>query len=485
MITQLEQIISNGESQTIEFKKSLTQLKSTMETLCGFLNSEGGIAIIGVNQHGKMVGQKVTDNTQQEIAKEIAKIEPLPSSLNIEYVTLIEQKDHKIIVASIDRGDAIPYTYNGRAFYRNQSSTMRMPQSRYAQLLMERSMQSDNTWETQLVEGATIDDLDHEEIRRTIRIATNINRLSTGALNESIENILIKLELMKENKLTNAAMALFAKSFTFNFTQCLIKLARFRGTTELGEFIDSQMIDGNAFEIMKAANDFNMRHLPVASFFNDSKLERIDKPILPVLAIREALSNALCHRDYSIHNGAITLAIFDDRLEIWNNGLLPSFLTIDDLKKSHKSHPRNKRMAKIFYLRGYIESWGTGTTKMIELCRQNDDPEPMFDEYSGGFSVTFRFREPIGCSVKETPDEFKNITEISHNYLLNDSQKEIFNLIKKYHALTVSNILANLSNPPSGRMVRKNLDVLRQKGLIRLEGYGKNAIWILNTEENQ
>lgn len=475
-LSKIENLIANGESETLELKKSLTQLKSAIETLCAFLNTTGGTVIIGVNQNGRITGQDITDNTRQEIAKEIAKIEPFPASINIQYLSLKDQNNRQLIVISTTRGELIPYTYDGRGYYRNQSSTMRMPQSRYSQLLLERGSQSQNSWETQLIDNS-IDDLDHDEIQRTIKIAVNVSRIDAEALNEPMEDILMRLELMREHKLTNAAMVLFAKSITPSFPQCLIKMARFKGTSELDEFIDNQMIHGNAFQIMKAANEFIMRYLPVASFFDETKLERIDKPLLPVLAIREALSNAISHRDYSIPNSAITLAIFDDRMEIWNNGSLPSSLSIDDLKKKHKSYPRNKNIARIFYLRRYVETWGTGTTKMIKLCRDHDLPDPLFDEYSGGFSVTFAFKDHISVTSTKHDD--------TKHYLLTDRQRELLSIIEKHLAISMVDILTELNNPPSGRMIRRDLDVLRQQDLIQLEGHGKSARWVLNTIKNQ
>lgn len=151
-------------------------------------------------------------------------------------------------------------------------------------------------------------------------------------------------------------------------------------------YIDNQQITGNAFDILSAADSFLRRHLPIASFFQSNQFKRIDKPALPVLAVREALINAICHREYIDQSTDISLALFDDRLEIWNSGSLPSALKLIDLKKQHSSFPRNKLISKIFYARGLIESWGTGTNKMIELCKKEKVPLPIFREQSKGFS---------------------------------------------------------------------------------------------------
>lgn len=110
------------------------------------------------------------------------------------------------------------------------------------------------------------------------------------------------------------------------------------------------------------------------------------------LALREALVNAISHRDYANHSATISLSIYDDRLELWNNGVLPPQLSLAALRKRHESYPRNKTTATIFYEQGWVEGWGTGTTRMIGYCQKNDTPEPEFEEYSGGFVVIFRLR---------------------------------------------------------------------------------------------
>lgn len=475
-LAELEKNICQGESETLEFKKSLAQLKPAMETLCGFLNSKGGMIVIGANQEGKLIGSEVTDNTRQEIAREIHKLEPLPN-VKVEYFEIETTKNHYVIVISTDAGNAKPYVYDGRPYYRNQSSTMRMPQNRYLQMAKEANISPYDAWEMKLVSDISLIDLDQEEIRRTVKIAVEHQLLPTEALQDSMESILSQLQLLRNNQLTNAAMVLFAAHRSAEFSQCSIKMARFRGTDELKGFIDNQTITGNAFQLMREASIFIQRHLSVESFFDESQFERIDRPALPVLAIREALCNAICHRDYSTFTASIHLAIYDDRLEVWNNGLLTTDLTFDDLKKRHTSHPRNKHIAQVFYLRRYIESWGTGTTRMIALCKEHNLPEPTFSEYSGGFSVTFFFKEK---ATHAQPSTMVMPTE-----LLSVRRQEIIRLLEKSGPISIHVLIEQLNNPPSERMVRKDLVALRDAGYIRLIGYGRSALWATSSSLKQ
>lgn len=103
----------------------------------------------------------------------------------------------------------------------------------------------------------------------------------------------------------------------------------------------------------------------------------------PLDALRESLVNAICHRDYIPHGGSIDLAIYDDSLEIWNNGELAFGLTVDQLKQNHKSLPWNPIVANVFYRRGMVESWGRGTQRIVELCTRAGLPEPVYFEQAG------------------------------------------------------------------------------------------------------
>src|SRR5579872_555152 len=132
-LQKIKILASRGESETLEFKKSTAQLFAAFETICAFLNGEGGVVLIGVTDDGKIIGQDVSDNTRQAIAHEIAKLEPA-TYIDIQYVRLKEGKT--VICIIVERGVHAPYVYDGRAFQRNQSTKIRMSQHRYEQLLI-------------------------------------------------------------------------------------------------------------------------------------------------------------------------------------------------------------------------------------------------------------------------------------------------------------------------------------------------------------
>jgi len=116
-------------------------------------------------------------------------------------------------------------------------------------------------------------------------------------------------------------------------------------------------------------------------------IQRIEKPEYPDAAIREAILNAIVHKDYT--DSTIQMSIYDDKIILWNPGKLSEDLTIEKLKSKHPSRARNKNIAEVFFKAGYIESWGRGIEKMIDALKSDGLPEPIFEENSGGFQVTF------------------------------------------------------------------------------------------------
>ena len=211
--------------------------------------------------------------------------------------------------------------------------------------------------------------------------------------------------------------------------------------------------------------------MPVAGFFEQNNWKRTDQAAVPALALREGLINAICHRDYTGYNATLMLAIYDDRLELWNVGELPKELTIENIKNPHSSYPRNKNIANVFYKRGWIETWGTGITRMIGFCHINKTPEPEFSQYSGGFSITFPFNEPMNTEI-QAPDE-------STGYQLTKRQEEILTILNKADKMTTGGIMKQLKAPPAERTVRYELANLKGKGLINSSGSTKTTMWFI------
>jgi ATP-dependent DNA helicase RecG len=462
-ISQIKTLISKGESETLEFKKSTGQLPSAFETICAFLNGKGGTVLVGAANDGKIVGQDVTDNTKKEIANHITKLEPAAQSyINIQYI-LVGNK--YLIVFHVNKGSHMPYTYDGRAFQRNQSTTSRISQHAYEQLLVKRG-QLNHSWEECVAEDLSFKDLDNELILHMVDLAIKRGRLSEGAIREKPIEILNKFDLLLEGKPKRAAVVLFCKSQSKQFIQSQLRLARFRGLDKK-EFIDNKQLNGNLFYLYDQAITFLNNYLPVAGKITDESPIRKDTPAIPYQALREALVNALCHKDYSIKGGAVSLAIYDDRVEISSTGTLPNGLSVKGLLKTHNSMPRNPLIAKVFYACGLIERWGRGIQNIIEFYKEAGNPAPKFIATNVDFTVCLPMHEPIAFGVKKT----------SKKIILTPRQEEILGLLKKREPQSASEIFAKISNPPKLRTIKADLSYLMQQGFIETVGKGRNTTW--------
>jgi len=460
-LTDIKRMALAGESETLEFKKSTGELSRAGETLCGFLNGRAGVVLVGVTPQGRIVGQQVSDSTQQDIAAMLRRIEPPPPVQT--HVVSLPGTDRKVVaLEATPIGETLPFTYDGRPYQRVGTTTSLMPQERYRQLLFERT-HSQSRWENVPAEGVKVDSLDRAEILRTVRAGAAVGRLpeSTG---DDPADILDRLGLRVDGQILNAAVILFGTRFLPYYPQCQVRMARFKGIDKT-EFLDNRQVHGNGFELLDEAMLFLQRHLPVAGRIQPGVLERRDEPLFPLEALREALVNAICHRDYSRAGGAVSLAIYDDRLEIWSDGTLPFGLTVDDLKRDHQSRPRNPLIAEVFYKRGLVERWGRGTQKIVELCVAAGHPEPDFIEQAGSVGVRF------------IPSGYIAPHRISH--ALSTRQREILHLLAQQAHLAFRELRAGLSNPPADRTLRDDLAHLKRLGLIGSQGHGRGALWFL------
>jgi len=206
------------------------------------------------------------------------------------------------------------------------------------------------------------------------------------------ESILCGLELIHEDKLLNAAVALYGKSDRLKplYPQLEIRLARFRGKNRLADFADNRQYWGHAFSLLRRAESFLIDHVPIAGRVIPGKMVREDQPLYPPRATREAIANAICHRDYTIPGGAVAVAMYDDHLEITNPGTFHFGITPEKLTRPHESKPWNPIIANVFYRAGIIERWGTGTLNIIDWCKENGNPPPTWQEQAGSVYVTFQ-----------------------------------------------------------------------------------------------
>ena len=278
-------------------------------------------------------------------------------------------------------------------------------------------------------------------------------------------DLLRGLGLLRDGVLFRAAAVLFGNAvrLEFEMPQCLLRVARFRGL-DRSEFLDNRQFNGNAFALLSHAERFFRDTLPIASRFETGRIQRIDKPLYPPLATREALANALCHRDYALGGGSVGLAVYDDRLEVTSTGPLHFGLTPAELFGPHESRPWNPLIARTFYRRGITEEWGRGTLKMAELVTSAGLPRPEIEE--SGDCVTVCFRH--GQFVPSQP---------SGSDLIERQEAILALLDRAEDGLALREIHARLPLRTSERQVRRALAVLRDRGLAVSTGRGPAARW--------
>jgi ATP-dependent DNA helicase RecG len=350
-----------------------------------------------------------------------------------------------------------------------------MAQSRYEKALVDRA-HGTRRWETEPAEGVGLRDIDRDEVFRIVEIARSLGRL-VGPVGTRLADILDRLKLRRDGKILQAAVVLFGKEFMPDYPQCELRMARFRGTDKT-EFLDQRQLRGPAFKLLEEAQLFCQRHFPLPGKIVPERLRRVETPLIPPDAMREILVNAFIHRDYSIAGGAVSLAIFDDRVEIWSAGTFPAGITPDMLTRKHLSVLRNPTIAEMFQRAGLIEQWGRGTNRVIEMCRAAGIAVPTFQEIGPFAVVTFRVRVGVtAASTAASPGGARSESGQSRGSESGQGRKPK-SPVADAGAPTEIRVLAALTDGPLARS-----GVVRGLGHKSLSGAIRKAISVLLRDE--
>ncbi|RMF31902.1 MAG: hypothetical protein D6752_01200, partial [Candidatus Nitrosothermus koennekii] len=242
----------------------------------------------------------------------------------------------------------------------------------------------------QICKEASINDIDLDKVKEFVKKAKEARKFNAYRL--SPKSILNKLRLIRDGKVTNACILLFGKNPQDYFIQASIKCVRFNGIDITSDMLDFKDVEGDLFTQVDDAEKFIFNNIAKRAWIEEGKIERQERWDYPPEALREALINAIAHRDYRA-SGKIQIRIYDDRIEFWNAGKLPEGWSIDTLRREHNSEPFNPLIFKIFYLAGFVEEMGSGTNKIIELCKDYGLPEPEFG--ISGNSIFIKIRKDI------------------------------------------------------------------------------------------
>jgi ATP-dependent DNA helicase RecG len=372
---EIMDFIRKGESEGIEFKENFD--KETIETAAAFANTKGGIILIGFSDEGEVKGIQIGKETLKDWSNQISQ------STEPRIIPELEQSELEgkiVVIIWIKEFPIKPVSVRGRCFRRVGTSNRMMTPQEVGQMHFQ---STDMSWDKLSARDAVIEDIDLEKVNRYIKKANETGRRKIEG-DENPLQVLEKLRLIKDGRPTWAAVLLFGKDAKLFLSQAALHCGRFK---EESIVIDDRMIEGTIIEQVDEAMEFVRKNINV-KFVMTGKPAREQIWDYPLEALREAIINAVCHRDYTIPSNT-EVRIYDDSLIVWSPGGLPFGITIEDLYKPHSSVLRNKGIGGAFYDIGWIEQWGSGIDKMRRACIKAGLPEPRFEEYQG-FRVIFR-----------------------------------------------------------------------------------------------
>jgi ATP-dependent DNA helicase RecG len=274
----------------------------------------------------------------------------------------------------------VPISLRGRYYYRSGSTKQELIGTALTDFLLRKTGKS---WDEVIEPTASLQDIDEGSLAIFIRASlkagriTDLEGLSTAAL-------LSKLRLTDDKgNIKRAAIVLFGKNVDKFYNNCIVKIGKFKSNEE--ELMFQELEEGNIIQLLKEIPSLLNRKFFIKPISFEG-LQRIEKGEYPVAAIREMILNALVHRNYL--GTFVQIRVYDNNINIWNEGLLPEGLSLNALKRQHPSRPRNQLIADVCFKGGYTDTWGRGTLKIINACLEAELPEPEILEQDGGILVT-------------------------------------------------------------------------------------------------
>lgn len=364
-----------SESQNIEYKS--TWRDEYLKWICGFANANGGTIFIGKDDNGKTIGVVDAKKLLEEIPNKARDILGILVDVNLHET---KQGDYLEIVVE-------PYpnaiSYKGQYHYRSGSTKQELKGAALDKFLLQKK---GKRWDGVPVPNVSVTDLKQETFDFFKKRGIRSKRLNEESVNDTNEQLLENLELTEGKYLKRAALLLFHPKPEKFVTGAYIKIGYFENEADL---IFQDEVHGNLFEQIEKTLDILFTKYIKAIISYENGINRIETYEYPKEAIREALLNAIAHKDYSGLT-PIQIRVYKDKIMIWNEGTLPENWTVSNLLKSHSSRPYNPDIANAFFRSGYVESWGRGISKMNELCVAEGLPKPTYIAESSDFWVEFR-----------------------------------------------------------------------------------------------
>ena len=419
------------ETQNIEYKSSWHD--DYLKWICGFANAQGGRIYIGRDDTGAIVSVEDYKHLMDEIPNKIK------NNLGITAEVNLLQEDDKHFIEIIVQPYSVPISLRGRYYYRSGSVKQELTGTALNEFLFKRAGQ---TWDNVIEPRATFADIDEKSVKAYIIMSKEKGRLP-DVEGLSMEEIFDKLRLTESGQLKRAAIVLFGKDPGRFYPNTMVKIGRFARDDADLRYQDVE--EGNIIVLLRNVLErLDQKYLIKQITFEG--MYRVEKSEYPIPAQREMLLNAMVHRNYM--GSFIQIRVYDDKINIWNEGMLPEGISLESLKVSHSSRPRNPLIADVCFKGGLIDTWGRGTIRIIDTCKEAGLPEPELTERDGGFLVTLfknRFSteqlQQLGLNKRQikailyvkdksriTNAEYQKINKISKR----TAAYELLELVEKY-----------------------------------------------------
>lgn len=446
------------ETETLEFKKSTSELKEAVISIVSMLNKHTrGELYFGIKNDGKVQGQDVSEKTLRDISQSIQNhIEPqIYPKINMVCI------EDKTCIHIIFEGDNIPYYAYGRAYIRIADEDTVMSPSELEKYIFTKKS-NDFNWDSKLSDK-TIADINEEDLKEYLESANTAQRIEFKYTNKI--DVLNRLGLTQNDILTNTAKVMFDKESNLE-----IQMAIF-ATEERLTFNDIKREHGTVPQLVDIAEKYIRNNIRWRVQF-DGSIQRKEIPEIPLNAIREALVNSFCHKDYTISQNN-EVAIFKNRIEIYNPGTFPMGLTPDDfITGSERSIKRNPLLSQILYYSKDVESFGTGIRRIVTACEKSN-VRVEFKLLKAGFEVIF---------YRPKAEEFENLKNDDDKVTIKtDDKKRLIIEYLKINETAKNKDFMDLLDLKSTR-VKQILYEMLSEGTIEAIGANRNRAYKLKSE---
>ena len=466
-----------AESQNIEYKEIWKD--EYLKWLCGFANAQGGTLYVGVDDNGNVVGLHNINKMMEDLPNKIQ------SGLGIVAdVNRLNRDGKDYLEIKVKGPSSFPINYRGEFYYRSGATNQKLTGIALTDFITRKN---GTLWEDAIVNNITVDDLDEESFKIFRKESLRRKRMTEKELNVSNEELLQKLHLMRDGKLTRAAVLLFYKDPQIVQIGSYIKVGKFDsdGCVVYHHTLEESLI----VNASKVVDLIYLMYLKAKISYEHDR--RVEEYPFARLAIREAIFNAIAHNCY-MYGTPIQIRISDEYLSIANRCILPENWTIDTFMTAHDSMPFNPNIANVFYRAGFIESWGQGINKICEECTAIGAEIPKYELVGTSLRLTFKALEraiirdsKVSQTKNDTLDDTletaeKRDSKVSQtrNDTLDDTlEHKIILLLQSNPSLTQQEIAEKIK--VSSATIKREIKKLVEKGKIERSGGKRFGKWII------